>query len=90
MVRKVFTVALLHDIGKVIFYITIEDYNELNLQSPIAGKASQQEERGIYGTRPTRLGYILSVKWQFPEGFSQVIRYHHEGKVADKHEPLLK
>ncbi len=25
-----------------------------------------------------------------PEEFSQVIRYHHEGKVADKHEPLLK
>jgi putative nucleotidyltransferase with HDIG domain len=88
--QKVFTVALLHDIGKVIFYITIEDYNELVAEAHSKGKPLSKEERAIYGTDHEELGYILSVKWQFPEEFSQVIRYHHDGKVADKHEPLLK
>jgi putative nucleotidyltransferase with HDIG domain len=88
--QKVFTIALLHDIGKVIFYITVENYNELVAEAHSKGKFLNREEQAAYGTSHEELGYILSVKWQFPEEFSQVIRYHHEGKVADKHERLLK
>ena len=88
--QKVFTIALLHDIGKVLFYITVEDYHELVKEVYAKGKPLNKEERALYGTDHEELGYILSVKWQFPEEFSQVIRYHHDGKGADKHEPLLK
>jgi putative nucleotidyltransferase with HDIG domain len=88
--QKVFTIALLHDIGKVLFYITVEDYHELVKEVHSKGKLLNREERAIYGTDHEELGYILSVKWQFPEEFSQVIRYHHDGKVPEKFEPLLK
>ena len=88
--QKAFTIALLHDIGKVIFYITVEDYNELITKVHSKGKSLNREEREIYGTDHEELGYILSVKWQFPEEFSQIIRYHHDGKVAGQHESLLK
>ena len=88
--QKVFTIALLHDIGKIIFYITVENYNELIAKVHSKGKSLNREEREIYGTDHEELGYILSVKWQFPEEFSQIIRYHHDGKVAGKHESLLR
>jgi len=88
--QKVFTIALLHDIGKVLFYMTVEDYGDLVKDAHSKGKPLNREERNVYGTDHEELGYILSVKWQFPEEFSQVIRHHHDGKVPDKHEPLLK
>jgi putative nucleotidyltransferase with HDIG domain len=88
--QKVFTIALLHDIGKVLFYMTVEDYGDLVKEAHEKGKSLNREERNVFGTDHEELGYILSVKWQFPEEFSQVIRYHHDGKVPEKFEPLLK
>lgn len=88
--QKVFTIALLHDIGKVLFYMTVEDYGDLVKDAHSKGKPLNREERNVFGTDHEELGYILSVKWQFPEEFSQVIRHHHDGKVPDKYEPLLK
>jgi HD-like signal output (HDOD) protein len=74
----------------VLLYITVEDYQDLVSETHTKGKHLNKEERAIYGTDHEELGYILSVKWQFPEEFSEVIRHHHDGKVIDKHEPLLK
>ncbi|HBA56020.1 MAG TPA: hypothetical protein DCZ04_16635 [Syntrophorhabdus aromaticivorans] len=88
--QKVFTVALLHDIGKIILYMAVEDYSELVQDTVGKGKSLNKVEMARFGTNHEELGYILSVKWRFPEEFSQVIRCHHEGAVPEKYQPLLR
>lgn len=88
--QKVFTIALLHDIGKIIFYTTSEKYEELVRDAQSAERPLSSVEQTVFGTDHEELGYLLSVKWRFPEEFSQVIRYHHDGVVSERHEQLLK
>ncbi|OPY80976.1 MAG: phosphodiesterase [Syntrophorhabdus sp. PtaU1.Bin153] len=89
--QKVFTVALLHDIGKVILYMVVRDaYSELVRDAVSKGKSLNKVEIARFGTDHEELGYILSVKWRFPEEFTQVIKHHHDGAVLEKYQPLLK
>ncbi len=75
---RVYTVALLHDIGKIIFYLSSVDY-------PTAIKTAVEEKKDLavfeqesFGIDHQELGYIVSVKWKFPDEFARVIRYHHQ------------
>jgi putative nucleotidyltransferase with HDIG domain len=88
--QKAFTIALLHDIGKIVLYIVADDYNQFVNEAHTKGKLLNRVEKARFGTDHEELGYILSVKWRFPEEFSQIIRYHHEGKVQERYEPLLR
>jgi len=88
--QKVFTIALLHDIGKIILYMAVKDYSELVRDAVSKGKPLNKVEMARFGTDHEELGYILSVKWRFPEEFSQVIKCHHDGAVLERYQPLLK
>ena len=88
--QKVFTISLLHDIGKTVFYTGAENYPAILKEATIKGKPVDRVERELFGTDHQEIGYAIGVKWRFPEEFLHVIRYHHEEGARDKYANLLR
>ncbi len=88
--EKVFTLALLHDVGKVIMYMYLDDYR--HLINGCNGKRRDvcSEERARFGVDHQEIGYYLSMKWRFPSEFGKVIRYHHDNPCLGDCEVLLR
>jgi putative nucleotidyltransferase with HDIG domain len=87
--EKVFTLALVHDIGKVIMYMYLDDYRHLINGSNGKRKDLCSEERSRFGIDHQEIGYYMSMKWRFPSEFGKVIRYHHDNKSVGECEVLL-
>jgi len=84
--EEAFTVSILHDMGKVIFYTYGEPYRRVTGEARETGKDICALEQEAFGVDHQEVGYRMSVKWRFPEAFSTVIRSHH-GRLEAK-EPL--
>ena len=87
--EKVFTLALVHDIGKVILYMYLDDYRHLINGCDGKRKDLCSEERARFGIDHQEIGYYMSMKWRFPSEFGKVIRYHHDDKPVGECEALL-
>jgi len=74
----VFTVAILHDIGKMVFYTLGDEYWKVIEEAQKSGKGINTLEKEAFGIDHQEVGYFISVKWRFPEEFSEVIRRHHQ------------
>lgn len=88
--QKVFTVCLLHDIGKAVLYMSAENYAAVLRDAIAKGKAVEAVERESFGTDHQEIGYAIGVKWRFPDEFLSVIRYHHEEGGTDRYDNLVK
>jgi putative nucleotidyltransferase with HDIG domain len=88
--EKTFTTALLHDVGKIILYMSYEGYGDMLLQCQEPGRDLPREERDLFGTDHQEIGYYMAVKWRFPDEFSKVIRNHHDAKGLGQTEMLLR
>ncbi len=87
--EKAFTVGLLHDIGKMVFYATIEDYGKVMERTTLNGKDVSAVEETLFGITHGELGWYVAKKWGLPEEFSTVIRRHHESNYDDDHRDVL-
>ncbi|HOJ43162.1 MAG TPA: HDOD domain-containing protein [Syntrophorhabdaceae bacterium] len=81
--------ALLHDIGKVVFYSEIKDYHMLIQDALSDEKEIDMAERELFGTDHQEIGYIIAKKWRLPEVIASVIQSHHN-KENRKDMTLLK
>ena len=88
--QKVFTVSLLHDIGKTVFYMSANNYGAILNAAVAKGKDLAAVEREAFGTDHQEIGYAIGVKWKFPEEFLYAIRYHHGDVSTDKYATLMK
>jgi putative nucleotidyltransferase with HDIG domain len=82
--EKVFTISVLHDLGKVLFYAYGDEYGRVEKEAKETGKDLCFLEREFFGTDHQEVGYYISAKWRFPAEFTNVIRKHHgkaEGKI---------
>ncbi|MCX5811572.1 MAG: HDOD domain-containing protein [Proteobacteria bacterium] len=86
---KVYTIALLHDIGKIVFYMSADNYSEIVKEAGAQEKSITQMEKERFGIDHQETGYAISLKWKFPLEFSHVIRYHHENSNETQYESLL-
>jgi putative nucleotidyltransferase with HDIG domain len=77
-VEKVFTVSIVHDIGKVAFFMYGDQYRKLAEEARCTGRDICSLEREAFGIDHQEVGYFMSVKWRFPEEFTAVIRGHHQ------------
>ncbi len=87
--EKVFTVALVHDIGKVILYMYLDDYRYLINGCDGHRQDLCREERSKFGIDHQEIGYYMSMKWRFPSEFGKVIRYHHDNRPVGECEALI-
>ncbi len=87
---KVYTVALLHDLGKIVFFLSSDRYSELLKAAVGKGKSIAELERETFGTDHQEIGHIVAVKWKFPADFVNVIRYHHSIRGEDQQTSLIK
>lgn len=87
--EKIFTLALLHDIGKVILYMYLEDYRYLIRGCNGKRRDLCAEERSRFGIDHQEIGYYMSMKWRFPSEFGKVIRYHHDNSNGGESEVLV-
>jgi len=85
--EKVFTVSILHDIGKVPLFMHGERYRELIEEAGRTGTDICSLESGAFGIDHQEVGRFMAVKWRFPQEFSAVIQKHH-GR-AETGEPLV-
>ncbi len=88
--QKVFTVALLHDIGKTVLYMSVENYYAMVEEARSKGKALEVMEKDRFGVDHQEIGYAIGVKWRFPEEFLYAIRYHHDGKNGGNHGSVVR
>ncbi|MCP4672110.1 MAG: HDOD domain-containing protein, partial [Desulfobacula sp.] len=77
-IKSSYTAGLLHDIGKVILDQYIADrapnfFRQLSQEN----EDSISAEKKILGITHCAAGAFLAKKWNFPEGLSQIIQFHH-------------
>ncbi|MGA3175404.1 MAG: HDOD domain-containing protein [Syntrophorhabdales bacterium] len=77
--EKVFTAAILHDVGKVPFLLHGDAYRTVQEEARRTGRDVCSLEREAFGIDHAELGRLVSTKWRFPEEFSAVILGHHGG-----------
>jgi putative nucleotidyltransferase with HDIG domain len=75
--EKAFTVSILHDIGKALFYSYGEQYRTTVKQAETMGKDLAFLEKETFGIDHQEVGFYIASKWRFPEEFTVVIKKHH-------------
>ena len=68
--EKAFTVSILHDLGKVLFYFTAISTERFERTPMETGRDLCVLEKETFGIDHQEVGYYISVKWRFPEEFS--------------------
>ncbi len=89
-VDMIFTVGLMHDLGKLLLdpFIQMErlQFNKI-FKNP---KASfEQEERSILGLDHAQVGAMILERWQLSPEIVTAVRWHHEPYKADEYQELI-
>jgi len=80
---EVFTLAVLHDIGKGVFYTQGERYRTLVREAHETGRDLCYLERAAFGVDHQEVGGFIAQKWRFPEELVVVIERHHSRLAAE-------
>ena len=88
--QKIYTASLLHDIGKIVFYLAVQDYGALLKEANNGGGDIIGLERERFGIDHQEIGYIIAVKWKFPHDFEQIIRHHHGDNKGDGQDAMFR
>ena len=80
---KLFTAALLHDIGKIILgEFVSEKYHEIKNLISLKTCSFLEAEEEVLGMNHAGLGGVITAAWHFPQDIQQAIAYHHR---PDRH-----
>ena len=84
---ELFTIGLLHDIGKLALYITDQETLLFILATAEKNKKTYYEtEIQLDLTPHTKLGQLLGKKWKLPAQIQTALLYHHEKDPLDRGE----
>jgi putative nucleotidyltransferase with HDIG domain len=84
-----FTVALLHDVGKVVLAGFVKDHSEEIRRRVQEGNLSFLEaEKATLGIDHAELGGRIAENWKFPPDIVAGIRYHHTPSLAPEFHDL--
>ena len=72
--HEVFLAALLHDVGKLLILKVIDELKSSNEIAQVSDEVLNEAMAGLH----VSLGHSLMNKWNLPEKYADVARYHHE------------
>jgi putative nucleotidyltransferase with HDIG domain len=75
--EEAFTAGLLHDIGKVPFFLN----PDLQSTKVATWHLSWEKEQETLGTDHCEVGFYMAREWKLPEMLQDVIRLHHQDKL---------
>lgn len=79
----IFVAALLHDIGVLVFYLSMGDsYSHLLAERKMCRSIMTELERQAYGFDHTQLSHAVLQSWRIPESICEPIRFHHHPEEA--------
>ena len=78
-----FVAGLIHDIGKLVMYMTFstEFSKAIDIMEPEKQMAFEAE-RNIFGVSHDEVGMMLLKRWMFPESLIAAVGYHHHPQEA--------
>ena len=80
---RLFTAALLHDIGKVILgEFVSEKYHDIKNLISLRACSFLDAEEEVLGVNHAEIGGVITKIWNFPQDIQQAIAYHHR---PDRH-----
>ena len=80
---KLFTAALLHDIGKIILgEFVSKKYHEIKNSMSARSCSFLEAEEEVLGLNHAEIGGVITAAWHFPQDIQQAIAYHHR---PDRH-----
>lgn len=85
-----FTSGLLHDVGKVVLSLWLE--NKLGALVALAQRDNisfAEAERKVFGFDHTEIGEALGNNWNLPESLVRAIRYHHSPSECNPTNPVV-
>ena len=86
---RIFTAALLHDLGKLVMgEFVAEDLEAIRLTAE-KDIPFQMAEREILGTDHAEIGAMLLESWSFPSNLIEAVRWHHEPDSAENPGTLI-
>lgn len=85
--EEIATAALLHDIGKVIVRLRLqEEYDVLLAKISASGRTMYELEHEMMGTDHAEVGGWLGKHWFLPEKLVVPITFHHNVEAASSHQ----
>jgi putative nucleotidyltransferase with HDIG domain len=79
----VFTGGIIHDVGKTVLALFVQNsFRDILSAVETRGISFQQAEREIMGYDHQEIGERILNKWKFPEVLKAIVRFHHEPDQA--------
>ncbi|MBN2724795.1 MAG: HDOD domain-containing protein [Deltaproteobacteria bacterium] len=89
--ESAFAAGLLHDIGKMVLYMAFKDtYHNVHREAQTSFTDLCTLEKEKIGITHPQAGYILGLKWNFPQQILNCILFHHNVPPASDTTSLVK
>ncbi len=87
--QVVFTACLLHDVGKIVLSVALEDMRDkVIVETEKNGLCTYEVEMKLLGVNHAEVGARLLELWKLPDNLVAAVRYHHTPSLAKQHEKL--
>ncbi len=84
-----FTAAILHDIGKIVLSVALEEVKDkVALLTKTENLSPYEIEMKLLGVNHAETGGRLLEQWNLPEHLAGAVRYHHQPAAAEGNEQL--
>lgn len=83
---ELFIAGLIHDIGKLAFFVALSDqYLPILMLNQTDQIQCRLQENEAFGIDHPKVGYRLLTRWLFPESLLNAVGFHHDPEACSRH-----